>query len=252
MPAQLARAATAAASWVVCTDAWDHEVHAPLHWARRRPGAAVHRRGPRPPPPVALSIADRRAEIVVAGRLGPAASTVAGDAGRRSADSAGPPGAPARRSAAGEAPRRIETLQRRAAGDARASARARRSSFKGARGDAGADVARSTRRGFDPKKKYPLLHSIHGGPHAAVRRQLPLPLEQAGVRRAGLCRRLRQLPRLERLRLRLPRQHHAPLGRARAAGHRGRHRLAAEASPGPTASASSPPAAATAASWWRG
>jgi dipeptidyl aminopeptidase/acylaminoacyl peptidase len=38
-----------------------------------------------------------------------------------------------------------------------------------------------------------------------------------------LCGRLRQLPRLERLRTRLPRQHHPPLGRARTAGRRGRH-----------------------------
>ena len=44
---------------------------------------------------------------------------------------------------------------------------------------------------FDPTKKWPLLHSIHGGPHAAHQRQLALPLEHAGVRRPRLRRRAR-------------------------------------------------------------
>ena len=107
--------------------------------------------------------------------------------------------------------------------------------------------------GRQPRSKtWPLLHSIHGGPHAARRRHLALPLEHAALRGPGLRGGQRQLPRLERLRLRLPRQHHAPLGRARTAGHRGRHRLAADAALGRPRSASSPPAAATAATWWRG
>jgi hypothetical protein len=105
--------------------------------------------------------------------------------------------------------------------------------------------------GFDPKKKYPVLHNIHGGPHTGPG-QLALPLEHAGLCGAGLCGGQRQLPRLIGLWPRLPGQHHAPLGRTGTAGHRSRHRLAAEEIPGSTRSACSPPVAATAASWWRG
>jgi hypothetical protein len=80
--------------------------------------------------------------------------------------------------------------------------------------------------GFDRRRKWPLMHNIHGGPHTGRRRHLALPLEHAGLRRAGLRGGERELPRLLQLRPRLQGQHHAPLGRARAAGRGGHDRLA--------------------------
>jgi hypothetical protein len=105
--------------------------------------------------------------------------------------------------------------------------------------------------GFDPKKKYPLLHLIHGGPHTAFGDAFHYRWN-VQVGRPGLCGGLRQLPRLQRLRLRLPRQHHAPLGRAGAAGHRSAPPTGCWRSPGPTRRGCMPPAAAMAASWWPG
>jgi dipeptidyl aminopeptidase/acylaminoacyl peptidase len=55
--------------------------------------------------------------------------------------------------------------------------------------------------GFDPKKKYPILQSIHGGPHAASGDTFHYRWNNQVFAGAGLRRRLRQLPRLERLRL---------------------------------------------------
>jgi dipeptidyl aminopeptidase/acylaminoacyl peptidase len=37
--------------------------------------------------------------------------------------------------------------------------------------------------GFDRRRKWPLMHNIHGGPHTGRRRHLALPLEHAGLRR---------------------------------------------------------------------
>ena len=64
---------------------------------------------------------------------------------------------------------------------------------------------------FDPKKKWPLLHSIHGGPHAAHTDGWHLPLEHAGLRRARLRRRRRQLSRLVGIRPAVAGNDHRPI-----------------------------------------
>jgi hypothetical protein len=234
-------------AWEVVSAEWDHEVHAPLHWeddgqallfAAEQQGRCHLWR---------FDLPDRRAEVVAAGGwvqgFDKAAGTLVTLADAR------PPGAPVRAAARRRAaPHRDASTTRcwRRAGDG-----AQRGALDHRRaGRPGAGLAHLP-AGFDAKKKHPLLHNIHGGPHTA-RRQLPLPLEHAGLRRPGLRRRGGQLPRLVGLRLCLQGQHHAPLGRARAAGRRGRHRLRCWPSAGPTRRACSPPAAATAASWWRG
>ena len=104
---------------------------------------------------------------------------------------------------------------------------------------------------FDPKKKWPLLHSIHGGPHAAHLDALALPLEHAGVRRARLRRRGGELPRLVGIRAEVAGDDHRPVRREGVRRHRGRDRLAAAAGLHRPARGSSRPAAATAASWSR-
>ena len=80
---------------------------------------------------------------------------------------------------------------------------------------------------FDPQQKWPLLHSIHGGPHAAHHRRLAFPLEHAGVRGPRLRRRRSQLPRLVRVRPEMARDDHRPLRDEGVRRRRGRDRLAA-------------------------
>ena len=104
---------------------------------------------------------------------------------------------------------------------------------------------------FDPKKKWPLLHSIHGGPHAAHHRRLALPLEHAGLRRARLRRRRGQLSRLVRLRPEVARDDHRPIRREGVRRRRGRRPTGCCARATSTARGSPRPAAATAATWWR-
>ena len=104
---------------------------------------------------------------------------------------------------------------------------------------------------FDPKKKWPLLHSIHGGPHAAHLDSVALPLEHAGVRGPRLRRRRGELPRLVRASARSG-WRRSPAATAR--------RSSPTSRPAPTGCCgratstgrgSSRPAAATAASWSR-
>ena len=164
MPDQLAVWDRASKRWEVESAEWDHEVKAPLHVGRRRPGAAVHRRTERPHAPVALqpcataaprcwsraapcSAFDKRAGTVV---------TIADAADH-----------PARATACvpGQAPRRIERFNDKllAAIDL---GRHEEVWIKGALGDR-VQMWVFYPPGFDAKKKYPLLHTIHGGPHTA-------------------------------------------------------------------------------------
>ena len=82
-------------------------------------------------------------------------------------------------------------------------------------------------------------------------RRLALPLEHAGLRGHRPRRRLRELPRLLRLRPGVPRDDHRALRREGAGRPRGRHRLHARAGLHRSPTGSPRPAAAMAASWWR-
>ncbi len=86
------------------------------------------------------------------------------------------------------------------------------------------------RPNFDPKKKWPLLHYDPRRTALGAHRRLAFPLEHAGLRRAGLRRRRRQLPRLVRVRPALARIDHRQLRRQGIRRHRGRDRL--HAAPG--------------------
>jgi hypothetical protein len=86
--------------------------------------------------------------------------------------------------------------------------------------------------GFDKKKKYPVMHAIHGGPHTGPGDNWHYRWNYAALCAQGYVVAQRQLPRLVRLRPCLPGQHHPPLGRTGVAGRGGRHRLAAEAALG--------------------
>jgi dipeptidyl aminopeptidase/acylaminoacyl peptidase len=161
MPAQLAVWDREEHSWDVVSLTWDHEVHAPLHWeddgqavlflAEQKGRTHLWR----------FDLPDRRAEIVVTGGtlagFDKAAGTLVtvGDSALH----------PARIHAhlPGEAARRLESFNDEIMGRL-ALGRVEEVWFKGAQDD---DVQMWLVHppGFDAKKKYPVLHSIHGGPH---------------------------------------------------------------------------------------
>ena len=161
MPTQLAVWERAGNTWDVVSAEWDHEPHAPLHWeddgqallflAEQKGRTHLWR----------FDLPERRAEIVVSGgTLGgfdKAAGTLV-----TLADSASHP-ARIHAHGPGEPARRLESfndalLARLALG------RVEEVWFKGAQDDE-VQMWLVYPPGFDPKKTYPVLHSIHGGPH---------------------------------------------------------------------------------------
>ena len=162
--------------WEAISEQWDHAVHAPLHWeddgeallfcAEQKGRTHLWR----------FDIADRRAEVVVAGgwvsgfdKAAGTLVTVADSALHPSRIHAHPPGAHGGQSSQ---PLRIESFN-----DAllatRALGRVEEVWVKGAnpqtekRGKGGDDVQMWLvyPPGFDATKQYPVMHNIHGGPH---------------------------------------------------------------------------------------
>jgi dipeptidyl aminopeptidase/acylaminoacyl peptidase len=170
MPNQIALAALGGQRlrWQVISEGWDREPKAPLHWsedgsallclAEDRGRQHVWR----------FDLADRSARVVAEGgtvqtfdaRFGTLVTLTdtAHDPGRIEAR----PLTEAGQGVAG-APRRIENFN----GALLAGLRMGKTEehwVKGARGDA-VQVWVHYPPGFDPRRKYPLLHTIHGGPH---------------------------------------------------------------------------------------
>jgi dipeptidyl aminopeptidase/acylaminoacyl peptidase len=163
MPGQLAIWDRDNAKWDVVSAEWDHEVHTPLHW--EDDGQAVLLRAEQKGRTHLwrFDLPDRRAEVVVAGgtvgSFDKAAGTVV-----TLADAIDHPGF-LHAHLPGEAPKRIEhfndTLLK-----GLATGRSEEVWFKGALGDE-VQMWVTYPPGFNPKKKYPLMHVIHGGPHTA-------------------------------------------------------------------------------------
>ena len=175
-----------------------------------------------------FDLPDRRAEVVVRGGTVSAFDKRAGTLVTL-ADSAAHP-ARVHAHLPGEAPRRIESFNDRVLAGVRLG-RTEELWFEGALGRPGADVADLPAR----LRREEALPAAARHPRRAAcrrRRRLALPLEHGGLRGAGLRGVQRQLPRLLGLRLCVPGQHHAALRPAGAAGHRSRHRRAAEAALG--------------------
>jgi len=162
MPEQLAVLERGARPrWEVVSAEWDHAVQAPLAW--QADGAAVllpaEQKGRRHL--WRFDLAERRAEVVVAGGWVSAYDQAAGTLVTL-ADSALHP-ARLHAHAPGAAPRRIEhfndaLLARFALG------RVEEAWVKGALGEP-VQVWLTFPPGFDAKKKHPVMHNIHGGPH---------------------------------------------------------------------------------------
>ena len=167
MPSLLALYERETGAWEVVSAEWDHEVHAPLHWeddglallfmAEQRGRTHLWR----------FEIADRRAEIAVRGGwiggFDKAAGTLVSlcDTALHPARLfVHPPG---------EEARRLESfndalLHGIEMGHVEEMWIQGGSATGAARGDP-VQVWLVYPPGFDPKKKYPLLHNIHGGPH---------------------------------------------------------------------------------------
>jgi dipeptidyl aminopeptidase/acylaminoacyl peptidase len=169
MPAQLAVWERGGADpWTLESAEWDHEVHAPLHWeddgqavlfcAEQKGRTHLWR----------FDLPDRRAEVVAEGGWVQGFDKAAGTL-VTVADAAMHP-ARVHAYLPGHAPLRIERFN-----DAVLApfdlGRCEEVWFKGASalGDVPDDVQMwlTYPPGFDAKKKYPLLHLIHGGPHTA-------------------------------------------------------------------------------------
>jgi dipeptidyl aminopeptidase/acylaminoacyl peptidase len=164
MPDQLA-VCTPGEPFDVVSAEWDHVVQAPLQW--EVDGSAVlfnaESRGRRHL--WRFDLADRRAERLAEGgwiqgfdKAAGTLVTLADAADHPARLWAWPPGA--------KAPQRIETFNDGLM-DRLALGRHEEISVSGALGDA-VQVWLYYPPGFDPKKRYPLLHVIHGGPHTAM------------------------------------------------------------------------------------
>ena len=157
-------------SWAVLSAEWDHAVQAPLTW--EADGSALlfpaEQKGRRHL--WRFDIADRRAEVVVAGGWLSAYDKAAGTLVTL-ADSALHP-ARLTAHAPGEAPRRIEHFNDTLLAQF-SLGRVEEVWIKGAnpatgkRGPGGDPVQMwlTYPPGFDAKKQYPVMHNIHGGPH---------------------------------------------------------------------------------------
>lgn len=163
MPGQLCVWDRETAAWEVVSAEWDHEVHAPLHWeddgqavllkAEQQGRAHLWR----------FDLPDRRAEVVVEGGTVLAFDKAAGTLVAL-ADAATHPGR-LHAHVAGEAPRRIEHFNDKLLAGC-ATAKSEEVWLTGALGDK-VQMWLTYPPDFDPKKKWPVLHLIHGGPHTA-------------------------------------------------------------------------------------
>ena len=170
MPAQLAVWSREELTHQVVSTEWDHEVHAPLLWeddgqallfrAEQKGRTHLWR----------FDVADRRAEVVVAGGTVSAFDKSAGTCVTLM-DSASHPGR-LHAHLPGEAARRIESfndtlMSTLASGQVEEVWVKGAASLEGGERDA-VQMWLVYPPNFDPKKTYPVLHNIHGGPHTAA------------------------------------------------------------------------------------
>ena len=164
MPSLLAVWDRDGGAWEPVSEAWDHEVHAPLLW--EADGQAVllasEDRGRRHL--WRFDLPDRRAEAIVHGGWVQAFDKTAGTLVTL-ADSADHPGR-LHTHVAGEPARRIESFNDTLLAGLKLG-RTEETWINGANGDP-VQVWMTYPPGFDGKKKTPLMHNIHGGPHTAA------------------------------------------------------------------------------------
>jgi dipeptidyl aminopeptidase/acylaminoacyl peptidase len=163
MPRQLA-VLEADGRWDVVSATWDHEVQAPLLW--EEDGQALlfcaEQQGRRHL--WRFDLPDRRAEVVAHGQWISAFDKAAGTVVTLTESAAQPPQMQVH--LPGEAAQRIERFNNATLAGL-SLGRSEEVWVTGALGDK-VQMWLHYPPGFDPKKKYPVLHSIHGGPHTTA------------------------------------------------------------------------------------
>lgn len=163
LPNRLAMLDRAAARWEVLSEDWDREVHAPLRWDEDATGVLLLAEEQGHAHLWRFDLARRHADVVVAGGTIAAYDLAAGTLVTLADSAAHPARLTARR---GDAePRRIETFND-ALMDGLDLGLHEEVWYTGALGEP-VQMWLHYPPGFDPKQKYPVLHSIHGGPHTA-------------------------------------------------------------------------------------
>jgi dipeptidyl aminopeptidase/acylaminoacyl peptidase len=162
MPPQLALHG-AGRPWQVLSDAWDHPVNAPLRWAADGESLVFSAEDGGRCNLYRFGIASRAAELVAQGGW-VQGFDVAADVVVVAADAMDHP-VRVHVQRASDTAQRIETFNDELLATLRLGQH-EDLTFKGAQGDA-VQMWLVYPPGFDRKKKYPLLHAIHGGPHAA-------------------------------------------------------------------------------------
>ena len=179
MPEQLAVWDRETHTWDVCSSEWDHRVEAPLRWEDDGQAVLLMAEQEGRKHLWRFDLQDRRAERVVAGGTLQAFDKRAGVAVTLADAIDHPPQLTAH--LPGQPPQRIEhfndellqplTLARTEEVWYRGASSSGNSSSGNSNGaDKQGDLVQmwlSYPPGFDPKKKYPILHLIHGGPHTA-------------------------------------------------------------------------------------
>lgn len=168
MPEQLAVWDRQENSWDLVSHEWDHAVHGPLLWEEDGQAVLFPAEQKGRTHLWRFDLPDRRAEVVVhggwVGGFDKAAGTLV-----TLADSSLHP-ARLHAHLPGQPPRRMEHFNDTLLAHIDLG-RVEEVWLKGAKADAQADVGDDVQMwvvyppGFDAKKKYPVLHSIHGGPH---------------------------------------------------------------------------------------
>ena len=164
MPGQLAVWQRASGRWDVVSEAWDHEVLAPLRWDDDGLGVwlCAEQQGRRHL--WRFDLKDRRAEVRVPGGTVHAFDRAAGVLVTLSDSAQHPARLHAHPSDA--PPLRLESFNDALMGTLRLG-RTEEVWIKGALGEP-IQMWLTYPPGFDPKKTYPLMHNIHGGPHTAA------------------------------------------------------------------------------------
>lgn len=163
MPAQLAIWQRSSGQWDVPSAQWDHAVEAPLLWEDDGSALLLAAEQQGRKHLWRFDLADQRAEIIVRGGTLQGFDKAAGTL-VSVADAADHP-AQAHVHLAGEAPRRLESFNDTLLAQLDLG-RHEEVWFTGALGDP-VQMWLFYPPGFNPKKKYPVMHTIHGGPHTA-------------------------------------------------------------------------------------
>ncbi|MFO1216067.1 MAG: S9 family peptidase [Burkholderiaceae bacterium] len=163
MPAQLCVWERETGRWEVCSGEWDHELCAPLLWEEDGQSLLFTAEQQGRQHLWRFDLPDRRAEVVVRGGTVGAFDKRAGTLVTL-ADAADHP-ARLHAHLPGEPARRIEDFNDRVLAGVQLG-RSEALWFDGALGDK-VQMWLTYPPGFDARKRWPLLHVIHGGPHAA-------------------------------------------------------------------------------------